>query len=1088
MDIKKILLFVVLLFSYSTIPGDDIGALKTDGVDIGALQDSLTGSGGGYDSTINLSLLSQDSTCSTYVNICSLYVADTGSIIRLYDSAAGEWTQRDSSGWRGEGGFRDTLSRGSLTADTKYHIMIVATDSIGQNDTIRDSITTLRETPVITYATSICTTDISFSVDTTSTGGDPDSIVNIDALPNGLSITKTGANMGRISGTCDLIVSLPKDTFRIVAYNNGGNDTTNFILTISLNTQIYVDHRHVVMFPHIPDYWISVVKTKMFGYWGESHGRAGGYGPFYIDTSDGTGKYAAKIIWSGAPTAAADSLRMLMTWYRNPPGSWTLGTGEEDWFTSPDSITRLNAAITYCRETLTDPLLAIFFGWCWDMTDDQVYGDTDWVYGTRWGGRSIGGPDGDTVWGLDAADSTITGNHVSLQMYLDATWYYDTTNRNLGTRAVFSTGPADNFGAAENGYQRYLKHERIREYVREDSTRVFFDYADILNYNNAGVEYYNPTGWTDYNSVFHTYPTISPVNDGDYDGGIGTAHISDSGTIRIGEALWYIFARLSGWNGDTLVDSSYTVTIDQTGEGTVVLDPVDGVIDSGDTVFADWEAATCWNRGGVTSGTDTIIPTGDSLHPIIFYIDTFYVDTIYGANGTITTPCNDTIFACAEICTLYITPASGYRIVGNQDSLPDTLIWSVEKDSIVSVTFELWPTFTVDSTIVNGLPDSVVFSHFGTVDSGITITVTINSPVDTQCTVSGDTSGILSGFTDVIDGNKSYTFTFDAIPVGQVTLTVNNDGSTTPSGDTSVTENDPVNIVATSSTGYGFVNWSVESDTSGITVTFGDIADSTTTVAIDGNVTIQSNHDIDSFTVTLETGVNGTITSPCTDQIFGYGESDTVIFTPSNGYRVIGSTDKLPDTSIFVVIADTTIDTTFELFPTYTVSGTIVGNGSIIYIPEDSTADSGTSVTCIANADAGNTFSAWSGDTSNSNDTIIYTLHENKNITATFYFIPIVDSNRCIHQRAPLWNVGRVRDTMTMYGTFPSSGDSTAIFINSTGTVRGIIISHSSDSVRYQIPTGTPRAYYRSRYRSANEVLSVYPSSYNLRVKVPGGI
>lgn len=220
--------------------------------------------------------------------------------------------------------------------------------------------------------------------------------------------------------------------------------------------------------------------------------------------------------------------------------------------------------------------------------------------------------------------------------------------------------------------------------------------------------------------------------------------------------------------------SQFTVTAvdspDAGGTAAVLHSPVDSA--DADTVVAAVSAnyhLLWWgtNADDTSTNGDTLFHSliDENVTDTAFYgLDTFYVDTTYGANGTVTTPCADTIFAYGELCTLYVTPASGYRIVGNQDSLPDTLIWSVEKDSAVSVTFEAWPTKTIDSTIVNGIPDSVVFSDYGTVDSGITITVTIHSPADTQCTVSGDTSGILDGFSDVIDGNKSYTFTFDTIP------------------------------------------------------------------------------------------------------------------------------------------------------------------------------------------------------------------------------------------------------------------------------------------------------------------------------------
>jgi hypothetical protein len=183
--------------------------------------------------------------------------------------------------------------------------------------------------------------------------------------------------------------------------------------------------------------------------------------------------------------------------------------------------------------------------------------------------------------------------------------------------------------------------------------------------------------------------------------------------------------------------------------------------------FVNWTvtSGSGYAFGDADDSTTTIaLSSGNVAIQANFDLDTFYVARNPGANGAMSTDDADTIYAYGESARVIITPDPGYRIVGNQDSLPDTLQFTVTKDTTVSATFEAWPTFTVDSTIVNGRPDSVIFSDYGSVDSGKTITVTIHNPADTQCTVSGDTSGILTGFTDVVNANKSYVFTFDEIP------------------------------------------------------------------------------------------------------------------------------------------------------------------------------------------------------------------------------------------------------------------------------------------------------------------------------------
>ena len=91
----------------------------------------------------------------------------------------------------------------------------------------------------------------------------------------------------------------------------------------------------------------------------------------------------------------------------------------------------------------------------------------DPVYQVRWAGSSVGGPDGDLRWGLDADDYALTGNRVCMDTYLAPPGYIDHCQANgYPTKVFFTTGPVDGGGnTGENGYQRHLKHQHIRDYV-----------------------------------------------------------------------------------------------------------------------------------------------------------------------------------------------------------------------------------------------------------------------------------------------------------------------------------------------------------------------------------------------------------------------------------------------------------------------------------------------------------------------------------------------------------------------------------------------------------------------------------------------
>ncbi len=248
---------------------------------------------------------------------------------------------------------------------------------------------------------------------------------------------------------------------------------------------------------------------------------------------------------SGTPEAYTTSyLRASRaTWgdYSNSSG-WIYSYGEEDWFTNSMAIARTKAGLLYTKNT-GPTLSAIGFGWCYDMVETNISGTADPVYGVRWCGESVGGPEGNLAWGLDAADYSITGNTVCLDTYLKATQEYIDycKSNNISTKVFFTTGTVDGgFSPVEKGYASHLKNERIRNYVKADPTRILFDYADILCYDDDGEA-------TTYTWEGHVFPIITPTNLTP----TSTGHISNAGAVRLAKAMWWMLARIAGWDGNT---------------------------------------------------------------------------------------------------------------------------------------------------------------------------------------------------------------------------------------------------------------------------------------------------------------------------------------------------------------------------------------------------------------------------------------------------------------------------------------------------------------------------------------------------------
>ena len=181
-------------------------------------------------------------------------------------------------------------------------------------------------------------------------------------------------------------------------------------------------------------------------------------------------------------------------------------------------------------------------------------GSPDPVYGVRWAGSSVGGPEGDTIWGIDDEDTDITGNSVNLQTYLDAVETYNTQVPNIIT--IFTTGPVDGDytyseaslvkGEYEGAYQRYLKNQAIRDYVKENGG-ILFDFADILSWQD-GVQY--TTSWTDpATGMIHSFPygdpDLAPGGSGYEADGHDVSHTSEEGCLLLGKALWMLAVKVS---------------------------------------------------------------------------------------------------------------------------------------------------------------------------------------------------------------------------------------------------------------------------------------------------------------------------------------------------------------------------------------------------------------------------------------------------------------------------------------------------------------------------------------------------------------
>ncbi len=466
--------------------------------------------------------------------------------------------------------------------------------------------------------------------------------------------------------------------------------------------QIVADHTVVDKYDDIPQYYLDKVKEMWLTVPGESHSQAYRTGLLALETINPI--YAASVIESGTPEPYTTSnLRASRaTWgsYRAGPTGWIYWYGEQDWFTSADAIAQTKSGITYCN-THGLNIGAIGFGWCYDPAI----------------------------------------NYTNINSYLVATQEYIDYCRinDYSTKVFFTTGPIDGTSYTNSGiggaygYNIWLRYKAIRDYVALDETRILFDYSDILSHDASGRQYTLP--WNG-----NTYEVIAPENMG----GAETGHIGTVGAIRLAKAMWWMLARMAGWDGGT---SSIPVTsITVTGAGGSSLITTDN---------------------GTLQLTATVAPTTATNKTVTWSVVNGTGQATINTTGLVTAVANGTVTARATandgsgvVGSLVITisnqniAVTGITVTGAGGS---TLITT--DNGTLQLTATVAPTTATNKTVtwsvVNGTGQA-------TINTTGLVTAVANGTVTARATAN-DGSGVV--------GSLVITISSQVIPVTGITVT-----------------------------------------------------------------------------------------------------------------------------------------------------------------------------------------------------------------------------------------------------------------------------------------------------------------------------
>jgi uncharacterized repeat protein (TIGR02543 family) len=232
-------------------------------------------------------------------------------------------------------------------------------------------------------------------------------------------------------------------------------------------------------------------------------------------------------------------------------------------------------------------------------------------------------------------------------------------------------------------------------------------------------------------------------------------------------------------------------------------------------------------------------------------------------------------------------------------------------------------------------------------------------------------------------GNKNLVATFTLVPINKyaVVTTSNPMAGGTTTGFGSYNSGTSVTVAAMPATGYTFVNWSV-----------GGVSVSTSpsySFLVTANTTLVANFAVIpalKFAVTLSSNpiAGGTTTGSGS---YTSGTSVTVTASTNPGYNFVNWTENnvVVSTSpsyIFPLTANRNLVANFAVI-TYTLTATAV-NGTVAANPNQTTYNSGSTVQLTATANAGYTFTGWTGDATGTSNPLTVTMNSNKNITANF--------------------------------------------------------------------------------------------------------
>ncbi|MFC6223003.1 lamin tail domain-containing protein [Hymenobacter artigasi] len=341
----------------------------------------------------------------------------------------------------------------------------------------------------------------------------------------------------------------------------------------------------------------------------------------------------------------------------------------------------------------------------------------------------------------------------------------------------------------------------------------------------------------------------------------------------------------------------------------------------------------------------------------------FTLATSTVGTGTVTKSPNTATYASGSTVSLTATAGAGFTFTGWSGDATGTanpLSVTMNANKNITATFTaITPTSytlavsSVGTGTVTKNPDAASYA------SGTSVTLTATAGAGYQFSGwSGDATGSTNPLSVTMNGNKSITATFTALPAGQSVMSYTLINADTNTDIQTLTSGATLNLSALPTS-----RLNIRANTNPATV--GSVV-----LALSGT---QTQNQTESGAPYALFGDNGAgVYNSWTPAVGSYNLTARP-YTAASG----GGTAGTPLAITFTV-------TTGSTPTTYTLATSTVGTGTVTKSPNAATYASGSTVSLTATAGAGYQFSGWSGDATGTANPLAVTMNANKNITATF--------------------------------------------------------------------------------------------------------